>query len=160
MQTYNGRTSIGTLLESNFPFYWCFCLKYAGMRYRHMEAEDLAGDAILKALRSKKMIDPRGIFKFLKQAIDWIAISNWRRRKIKTSPLEGDFVDYVQASNAAFKEVEAAIAMLPPKQRAVMEMTSRGYSSDEIAFELCITTAAVRARLRAAWRRIMRTLAS
>lgn len=138
---------------------------------RLQSAEEVVQDVMAEALKNWETLrNPRGwvrtaaSHRLVRQEIN-------DRRRAKVARLLGirDRVDTSAAGrtkpewepssrHAGIEAVRAALAQLPPAQREVMAYYIDGYRPEEIAREIGKTSAAVRANLREARRRLRDTL--
>jgi RNA polymerase sigma-70 factor (sigma-E family) len=117
----------------------------------HHDADDLVQDALIK-LRSRwsrvvRQDDPIG---YVRTTMARLHISAWRRRRetpraaLPEEPAADRALDLVETS-AQSKEIWAALATLPPRQRAVIVLRFYEHLSDaEIAAVLGVSHGTVR----------------
>jgi RNA polymerase sigma-70 factor, ECF subfamily len=121
------------------------------------DAEEIAATALLRAYRRPPERGDREWRQWLRTVARNLWIDMQRRRVLRVIPDDGvleqvrsheQTVDQTAAMAADAREVCAAIALLPPPQRAVIYLREvRGLSYDEIALELGMTCAAVTSTL-------------
>jgi RNA polymerase sigma factor (sigma-70 family) len=153
----NHPISIRTLLETRFPDYWTFSCNYACCRYPGLDAEDIAGEAIRSALHANSIIAPLAIYAYLKRTIDRIGLRTYRRR-IPTVHFVSEPPDLGPSQNERIEDLERAIGLLDPKLRAVIELLIHGHTFVEVANQLGLSESAVKARRKAARKRLKKRL--
>jgi RNA polymerase sigma factor (sigma-70 family) len=160
---------LGLPLPQAIELVYVVALRLTGNRH---DAWDLAQDVcekVLRRLEDETLTPIEGSPRaWLTQVTKTSFIANWRRtRALKRGggaldlPLEETLrrADRDEASEPALRKemqraVRSAVAELPPKQRAVIDLVLLGYSLAEIARKLDIQVGTVKSRSHAARRRL------
>ena len=116
----------------------------------HSAAEDIAQEALVAAVRNLKQFDRRRPLRpwlhriVVNRAIDWTRV-----RKLRAEVLEADDVASADVARGWSDPVLAALAALPPDQRAVVVLRHLlEYTPGEIAHMLELPRGTVNSRLR------------
>jgi RNA polymerase sigma-70 factor (ECF subfamily) len=116
----------------------------------HSAAEDIAQEALVAAIRNLKQFDRRRPLRpwlhriVVNRAIDWTRV-----RKLRAEVLETDSAGEARSAGGYSDPVLAALAALPPDQRAVVVLRHLlEYTPGEIAAILELPRGTVNSRLR------------
>ncbi len=133
--------------------HWTFLVRIARSVVGDSEAEDCVQEALLTVWGKLSSLRDRGAFlTWMVRIVARRCLRRARRRSrfvsLATAP---DGANPISRENHEFFHVQQVLALLPPRQRAVMHLTViEGMTDSEISGALAITAASVRSHRRRA----------
>lgn len=159
-------SSIGVVIDSKRQSQWAAIAAHAGAlrtalarRYEQPDADDLAQDTLLRAMRSAAQVPPGSrMLQWLTVIARNVAIDRWRRRHQCVALDLAAHVPAIAADHERMLDVERALSQLGHGDRRLLGKVAVGMRYDEIARSERASEVAIRKRVARARARLLQRL--